>query len=77
MRSVFRAQLVQQALEVLERLGTFDRVALIENKQRHATDAALSGQTLGGALLAPTRLYARHVRAMLDAVDVPAHLRPT
>jgi phosphoribosylformylglycinamidine cyclo-ligase len=30
------------------------------------------GTTLGAALLAPTRLYPRHVRAMLSAVDVRA-----
>jgi phosphoribosylformylglycinamidine cyclo-ligase len=33
---------------------------------------ALGGVTLGEALLAPTRLYARHVAAMLPAVDVRA-----
>ena len=32
----------------------------------------LAGQTVGEALLAPTRLYARHVAAMLAAVDVRA-----
>jgi phosphoribosylformylglycinamidine cyclo-ligase len=32
----------------------------------------LGGKTLGEALLTPTRLYARHVAAMIDAVDVHA-----
>lgn len=32
----------------------------------------LGGRTVGEALLAPTRLYTRHVRAMLPAVDVRA-----
>jgi phosphoribosylformylglycinamidine cyclo-ligase len=35
--------------------------------------AELEGKSVGEALLAPTRLYARHVRAMLEAgVDVRA-----
>jgi phosphoribosylformylglycinamidine cyclo-ligase len=38
-----------------------------------ATPKELGGQTLGEALLAPTRLYARHVQALLGAgVDVRA-----
>lgn len=37
------------------------------------TPPELGGKTVGEALLAPTRLYARHVRAVLDAgVDVHA-----
>jgi phosphoribosylformylglycinamidine cyclo-ligase len=38
---------------------------------------ALAGQTVGEALLAPTRLYARHVRAMIAAVDVRAMIHIT
>lgn len=34
--------------------------------------AMLEGQTVGEALLAPTRLYARHVAAMMKDVDVRA-----
>jgi phosphoribosylformylglycinamidine cyclo-ligase len=38
-----------------------------------ATPAALGGQSVGAALLAPTRLYARHVQALLAAgIDVRA-----
>jgi phosphoribosylformylglycinamidine cyclo-ligase len=37
-----------------------------------ATPSELAGQTVGEALLAPTRLYARHVRAMVAEVDVRA-----
>jgi phosphoribosylformylglycinamidine cyclo-ligase len=38
-----------------------------------ATPAELGGQTVGQALLAPTRLYARHVQALLAAgIDVHA-----
>jgi len=34
--------------------------------------AVLGGKTVGDALLAPTRLYARHVTAVLQSVDVHA-----
>src|SRR5580693_6057615 len=38
-----------------------------------ATPAELGGKTVGAALLAPTRLYARHVQALLGAgIDVRA-----
>jgi phosphoribosylformylglycinamidine cyclo-ligase len=38
-----------------------------------ATPAALGGQSVGAALLAPTRLYARHAQALLAAgIDVRA-----
>jgi phosphoribosylformylglycinamidine cyclo-ligase len=37
-----------------------------------ARPAELGGQTVAEALLAPTRLYARHVQAMVAAVDVRA-----
>ena len=33
----------------------------------------LGGKTLGEALLVPTRIYARHVRAILDRADIAVH----
>src|SRR6185437_13429142 len=51
------------------------RKALFEAKGLTPGDrpAALGGKTVGEALLAPTRLYARHVQAILGAgVDVRA-----
>ena len=37
-----------------------------------ARPAELGGKSVGEALLTPTRLYARHVKAMLEGVDVRA-----
>ena len=44
MRAVFGLQLVADALELLNRLGAFDRVTLVEDKQRHAAYPVLAGQ---------------------------------
>ncbi len=50
------------------------RDVLFERMKLAVTDrpAALQGRSVGDALLAPTRLYARHVKAMLASVDVHA-----
>ncbi len=50
------------------------RDVLLTRMQLTAGDrpAGLGGATVGEALLAPTRLYARHVRAVLDVADVRA-----
>jgi phosphoribosylformylglycinamidine cyclo-ligase len=46
----------------------FDRMKL----RPEGTTPELAGRSVGEALLSPTRLYARHVQAMLASVDVRA-----
>ncbi|MDP9000630.1 MAG: phosphoribosylformylglycinamidine cyclo-ligase [Myxococcota bacterium] len=52
----------------LARAVVFDRMRLSPGDR----PSELAGRTLGEVLLTPTRLYARHVRSMLEAVDVHA-----
>ena len=52
----------------LARKVLFDTMKL----QAFETPKELAGKTLGAALLAPTRLFARHVQALVDEVDVRA-----
>jgi phosphoribosylformylglycinamidine cyclo-ligase len=49
------------------------RVLLTSDDALEARPAELGGRSIGEALLEPTRLYARHVRAMLAAGDVEIH----
>ncbi len=44
MRAILGSQFFNQAPEVFDRLGALERVALVEDEERRATDAMLASQ---------------------------------